>query len=83
MNPEILNPIPLTAARKPASFQEHRSYSGLLWDHIENGPYLSEGVGGYYVFEADSMEDAIVMAAKIPAARLGGSIEIRPTEKYW
>jgi hypothetical protein len=40
-------------------------------------------VGGYYVFEADSMEDAIVLAAKIPAARLGGSIEIRPTEKYW
>jgi hypothetical protein len=34
VNPEILNPIPLTAARKPASFQEHRSYSGLLWDHI-------------------------------------------------
>jgi hypothetical protein len=29
---KILKPIPLTAARKPASIQEHRSYSCALWD---------------------------------------------------
>jgi hypothetical protein len=49
----------------------------------KDGLYLSEGVGGYCVFEADNMEAAIALAARIPAARLGGAIEIRPVEKYW
>jgi hypothetical protein len=50
---------------------------------IKNGPYLSEGIGGFSVYEADSMEAAIALAARIPAARLGGAVEIRPAEKYW
>ncbi|WP_295900138.1 YciI family protein [uncultured Bdellovibrio sp.] len=50
---------------------------------VKNGTYLSEGVGGYCVFEAENMEAAFALAAKIPAARLGGAIEIRPAEKYW
>jgi hypothetical protein len=51
--------------------------------HVKNGPYLAECVGGYYLFEAESVEAAIDMAARVPAARLGGAVEIRPTEKYW
>jgi hypothetical protein len=35
------------------------------------------------VYEANSMEAAIAQAARIPAARFGGAIEIRPAEKYW
>jgi hypothetical protein len=35
------------------------------------------------VLEAESMEAAVALAAKIPAARLGGAIEIRPAEQYW
>lgn len=50
---------------------------------VKNGTYLPEGVAGYTVFEAAGMEDAIQLAAKIPAARLGGAVEIRPAEKYW
>jgi hypothetical protein len=50
---------------------------------VKNGTYLPEGVGGFSVFEAGSMEDAIALAARIPAARLGGAVEIRPAEKYW
>jgi hypothetical protein len=50
---------------------------------IKNGTYLPEGVAGYSVFEAESMEAAIKLAARIPAARLGGAVEIRPAEKYW
>ena len=50
---------------------------------VTNGLYLSEGVGGYCVFEAENLEAAIELATKIPAARLGGAIEIRPVEKYW
>ena len=50
---------------------------------VKDGPYLAEGVGGFSVYEADSMEAAIALAARIPAARLGGAVEIRPAEKYW
>ena len=50
---------------------------------VKNGPHLSEGVGGFSVYEAESMEAAIALAARIPAARLGGAVEIRPAEKYW
>ena len=52
-------------------------------NHVKNGPYLAESVGGYYVLEAESIEAAFESAARIPAARLGGAVEIRPTEKYW
>ena len=50
---------------------------------VKNGPHLSEGVAGFSVYEADSMDAAIALAARIPAARLGGAVEIRPAEKYW
>ena len=50
---------------------------------VKTGPYLAEGVGGFSVYEAESMEAAIALAARIPAARLGGAVEIRPAEKYW
>jgi hypothetical protein len=49
------------------------------------GPYMGAlgAVGGYFVFEAESIDDAIRLAARIPAARLGGAVEVRPAEKYW
>ena len=50
---------------------------------VKTGPHLSEGVGGFSVYEAETMEAAIALAAKIPAARLGGAVEIRPADKYW
>jgi hypothetical protein len=50
---------------------------------VKTGTYLPEGVAGYYVFEAESMEAATELAARIPAARLGGAVEIRPAEKYF
>ncbi|HET9001606.1 MAG TPA: YciI family protein [bacterium] len=51
--------------------------------HVKNGTYLAEGVGGFSVYEAESMETAVALAARVPAARLGGAVEIRPAEKYW
>jgi hypothetical protein len=51
--------------------------------HVKEGTYLAEGAGGYSVYEADSMDAAIALAARIPAARLGGAVEIRPAEKYF
>ncbi len=45
-----------------------------------DGPFseAKEALGGYYVFEADSLDEAIALAARIPAARLGGAVEVRP-----
>jgi hypothetical protein len=45
-----------------------------------DGPFveLKEAVGGYLLYEADDLDAAIALAARIPAARLGGAIEIRP-----
>jgi hypothetical protein len=49
------------------------------------GPYrgTQESVGGYLLLEAESLEAAVAVAAGIPAARLGGAIEVRPVAKYW
>jgi hypothetical protein len=45
-----------------------------------DGPFveLKEAVGGYCFFEAGDLDAAIELAAKIPAASMGGAIEIRP-----
>jgi hypothetical protein len=50
---------------------------------VRNGTYLAEGAAGYAVYEAESMEAAVELAGRIPAARLGGAVEIRPADKYW
>jgi hypothetical protein len=41
-------------------------------------PETKEELGGYYLFEADDLDAAIEVAARIPAARLGGAVEVRP-----
>jgi len=45
-----------------------------------DGPFADtkEVFGGYYVLEADGLDDAIDYASRVPAARLGGSVEVRP-----
>jgi hypothetical protein len=50
-----------------------------------DGPFVTvkEALGGYFVFEADDLDAAIELASRVPAARLGGAIEIRPSEVYW
>jgi hypothetical protein len=40
-----------------------------------DGPYVS--------FEAESDADAVELAARIPAARQGGAVEVRRCEVYW
>jgi hypothetical protein len=45
-----------------------------------DGPFVAvkEALGGYLVFEADDLDAAIELASRIPAARLGGAVEVRP-----
>jgi hypothetical protein len=50
-----------------------------------DGPFaaVKEAIGGFFVLEADDLDAAIEVASRVPAARLGGAIEIRPVETYW
>jgi hypothetical protein len=45
-----------------------------------DGPFTEtkEVLAGYYLFEADDLDAAIEVAAALPAARMGGAIEVRP-----
>ena len=45
-----------------------------------DGPFveLKEAVGGYFMFEADHLDAAIDVASRVPAARMGGAVEVRP-----
>ena len=45
-----------------------------------DGPFveLKEAIGGYLFYEADDLDAAIELAARIPAASMGGAIEVRP-----
>ena len=47
---------------------------------ITDGPFADtkEVFGGFYLLEADDLDAALEIAAQIPAARLGGSVEVRP-----
>ena len=49
---------------------------------VTDGPFAEakEALGGYLFFEADDLDAAIELASRIPAARMGGGIEIRPLE---
>jgi hypothetical protein len=49
-----------------------------------DGPFaeLKEAVGGYLLFEADDLDAAIELAARIPAASMGGAIEVRPIAQW-
>ena len=48
-----------------------------------SGTYHDDPVGGFMVVEADDVDAAVEIASRVPAARLGGTIEVRPVAKYW
>jgi hypothetical protein len=45
-----------------------------------DGPFAEtkEVLGGFYLYEADNLDGALDVAARIPAARMGGKVEVRP-----
>jgi hypothetical protein len=47
-----------------------------------DGPFAEtkEQLGGYYIVEAENLDEAVAIAARIPGARTG-SIEVRPIMK--
>jgi hypothetical protein len=49
-----------------------------------DGPFAEtkEGLGGYYVMQADNLDDAIAWASKMPIIATGGAVEIRPIVEF-
>jgi hypothetical protein len=45
-----------------------------------DGPFAEtkDVLGGFYLFEAGDLDAALEVAARVPAARLGGAVEVRP-----
>ena len=86
----LFDPGPRSAtvtAVTDASFASLSHDDLLRWlegrPQVATGTYQPEGIGGYLVLEAEDMDAAVALAARIPPARLGGAIEIRPAERYW
>jgi hypothetical protein len=48
-----------------------------------DGPFVAvkEALGGYLFYEADDLDAAIELASRIPAARMGGAVEVRPLKE--
>ena len=46
---------------------------------VSDGPFADtqEVFGGYYLVDADDIETAHAIAARIPATRMGGAVEVR------
>ena len=47
---------------------------------LTDGPFVDtkEHVGGFLLVEADDLDAALDIAARVPAARMGGAVEVRP-----
>jgi hypothetical protein len=47
---------------------------------LTDGPFVDakEHLGGFLLLEADDLDAALEIAARIPAARMGGAVEVRP-----
>jgi hypothetical protein len=49
-----------------------------------DGPFVEtkEALGGYFLFEAENLDSAIELASQVPAARMGGAVEVRPVVEH-
>jgi hypothetical protein len=47
---------------------------------LSDGPFVDakEYLGGLCLLEADNLDAATALAARVPAARMGGAVEVRP-----
>ena len=55
-------------------------YRRVVENLITDGLYADtkEVLGGYFVFDASNLDEALEVAQRIPAVRLGGAVEVRP-----
>lgn len=50
-----------------------------------DGPYLDVkgAVSGFLIVEAEDLDAAVAVASRVPQARMGGAVEVRPSVTYW
>jgi len=76
-------------ARDPATYasEQLQPAATATTVRVENGDTLTtdgpfaetkEVLGGFYLIDAENLDGALEVAARIPAARMGGVIEVRP-----
>ena len=67
---------------KPGRALERRGaiVSGKNGRFITDGPFAEskEAIGGYFVLDVETIEEAIAIAQSSPGLAYGGSIEVRP-----
>lgn len=51
---------------------------------LTDGPFADtkEIFGGFFLAEASDLDDVMELVARIPALRMGGSVEVRPLAEY-
>jgi hypothetical protein len=74
-SPGVLDGNQLQAASEAATVRVKDGQA-----QIAMGPAVAAGseLDGYYVYDAPGLDEAIAFAARIPVARLGGTVEVRP-----
>ena len=74
-SPEVVGGEQLQPVETATTVRVHNGET-LLTD----GPFVDakEHVGGFIVVEVDDLDAALELAARIPAARMGGAVEVRP-----
>jgi hypothetical protein len=74
-SPGVLDGNQLQAASEAATV---RMKDGQT--QVTKGPAVGAGseLDGYYIYDAPDLDAAIAFAARIPVARFGGTVEVRP-----
>jgi hypothetical protein len=74
-SPGVLDGMQLQSANSATTVRVENGQA-LLTD----GPFVAakEYLGGFYLLEADNLDAATEMATRVPAARMGGAVEVRP-----
>jgi hypothetical protein len=78
--PGLKSNFPL-GARKDATTVRVQDGETITSDGTVGG--IDATAGSFYVFEAEDKNAAIAFAARIPAARIGGAVEVRAVGRYW
>jgi hypothetical protein len=84
---QAINQMPNVTPMPPMGVPEHATTVRVQGGKTltTDGPFvgMKEAVGGVFILEADDLDVAIEVAARVPAARYGGAVEIRPSEVSW
>ena len=74
-SPGVLDGNQLQAARTAATVRVDGGQT-----RVTEGPAVEAGtpLDGYYIYDGPDLDAAVALAARIPAARFGGTVEVRP-----